>query len=53
MDKCSICKDTFDLKAEGGIEGLFGMNPIAFCVWCYSNIVDMVKQRTICWCEEE
>lgn len=52
MPKCSICKDTFDLNAEGGIEGLFGMNPIAFCVWCYSSMVDMVSETTLCSCKE-
>jgi len=29
------------------------ITPVAFCVWCYSSIVDMVTQTTMCWCEEE
>ena len=41
---CSICGSDFDLEAEGGIEGAFGICPVAFCVWCYGSIVDMVSQ---------
>jgi len=52
MDNCNICDSDIDLDA-GDMQGNFGIMPIAFCVWCYSNMVDMVKQTTICWCEEE
>ena len=52
MNKCNICESDIDLDA-GDIQGNFGILPTAFCVWCYSSIVDMVKQLTICWCEEE
>ena len=41
---CSICDSEFDIDAEGGIAGSFGIAPVAFCVWCYSSIVDMVTQ---------
>jgi len=50
--KCSICESEIDLDA-GDIQGDFGITPVAFCVWCYSSIVDMVKQLVVCWCEEE
>lgn len=41
---CSVCNCEFDIEHEGGIEGTFGICPVAFCVWCYSSIVDMVSQ---------
>ena len=49
---CSICDSEIDLDA-GNIQGNFGITPIAFCIWCYSSIVDMVRQTIICICEEE
>ena len=48
--ECSICEAEIDLDA-GDIQGDFGITPVAFCVWCYSSIVDMVKQLVVCWCE--
>jgi len=50
--ECSICQSEIDLDS-GDIQGDFGITPIAFCVWCYSSIVDMVKKLVVCWCEEE
>ena len=41
MAECSICNGEFDEKEEGE-QGYFGIIPVAFCVWCYSSIVDMV-----------
>ena len=41
--KCSIC-DCIYTESEGGIEGNFGILPVAFCPTCYSSTVDMVKQ---------
>ena len=44
---CSVCSCEFDLDAEGGIEGDFGILPVAFCPTCYACMFDMVGQR--CW----
>ena len=41
--KCSIW-DCIYTESEGGIEGNFGILPVAFCPTCYSSTVDMVKQ---------
>lgn len=41
METCSVCNGEFDEEEEGVI-GEFGICPVAFCVWCYSSIVDMV-----------
>jgi len=41
---CSICEGPVDLEDEGGIAGNFGLCPVAFCVWCYASIIDMVSQ---------
>ena len=51
-EHCSICNGEIDLDA-GDIQGYFGIAPVSFCVWCYSSILDMVKQAVPCWCEEE
>mgnify|MGYP000132514650 FL=1 len=40
---CSICSCIYT-ESEGGIEGNFGILPVAFCPTCYSSTVDMVKQ---------
>jgi len=50
--KCSICDSEIN-KDAGDIQGNFGILPVAFCITCYSSILDMVKQMEICWCEEE
>ena len=42
---CSICESPVDIENEGGIEGLFGIVPVAFCVWCYASLNDMISQN--------
>tara|TARA_R100001377_G_C3189879_1_gene110111 strand:+ start:1753 stop:1971 length:219 start_codon:yes stop_codon:yes gene_type:complete len=49
---CSICKSPVDLENEGGVSGNFGICPVAFCVWCYASIIDMVSQ-TCSRCQED
>ena len=50
--KCSVCDSIFDIEAEGGIAGEFGICPVAFCPWCFSSMVDMIQQG--CYrCQEE
>ena len=49
---CSVCDSPVDLAHEGGIEGWFGMIPVAFCVWCYNGVVDMVSQQCL-RCQED
>ena len=39
---CTICNAPFDIDAEGGYEGLFGMIPFAFCVTCNVCVIDYV-----------
>jgi hypothetical protein len=41
--KCNVCSCNFS-DDEGGIQGYFGMLPVAFCPTCYSSMVDMVTQ---------
>ena len=41
---CSVCERDFDLDAEGGTKGEFGILPVAFCPTCLSSIHDMVDQ---------
>tara|TARA_R110000796_G_scaffold77902_1_gene174081 strand:+ start:400 stop:600 length:201 start_codon:yes stop_codon:yes gene_type:complete len=49
---CSVCQSPFDIEGEGGISGVFGICPVAFCVWCYTSMVDMVMQG--CYrCQED
>jgi hypothetical protein len=40
---CNICESCIDVD-NGDIVGNFGILPVAFCVWCYSNMVDMVEK---------
>ena len=49
---CSICGSDFDPDEEGGILGLFGICPVAFCPWCLSSIFDMVQQQCL-RCQED
>jgi len=50
--KCSVCDSVFDIEAEGGIAGEFGICPVAFCPWCFASMTDMVQQG--CYrCQEE
>ena len=41
--KCNVCSCDFT-DDEGGIQGHFGILPVAFCPTCYSCMVDMVSQ---------
>ena len=41
--KCTVCKCEFT-DAEGGVQGYFGILPVAFCPTCYSSMYDMVQQ---------
>tara|TARA_Y100000004_G_scaffold158616_1_gene185011 strand:- start:461 stop:673 length:213 start_codon:yes stop_codon:yes gene_type:complete len=41
--ECNICSSEIDEEC-GDIVGYFGISPIAFCVWCYSSLTDMVIQ---------
>ena len=40
---CNICDSKIDEEC-GDIVGYFGISPIAFCVWCYSSMSDMIIQ---------
>jgi hypothetical protein len=44
MSQCSTCSVEFSLDEEGGIEGVFGIIPVAFCPTCLSSCFDMVNQ---------
>lgn len=41
--KCSVCSCTFT-DDEGGVDGHFGMLPVAFCPTCFSCMIDMAEQ---------
>ena len=41
--KCNVCSCEFT-DDEGGVQGYFGMIPVAFCPTCYSSMYDMVQQ---------
>jgi hypothetical protein len=43
VHKCSICTCEYS-EEEGGIEGHFGILPVAFCPTCFSSLCDMVNQ---------
>ena len=40
---CNISDSKID-EESGDIVGYFGISPIAFCVWCYSSMSDMIIQ---------
>ena len=40
---CNICDSGIE-EDNGEIIGNFGISPVAFCVWCYSSMIDMVIQ---------
>ena len=44
LEICSVCKTDFDLDAEGGTKGEFGIIPVAFCPTCLSSTFDMVEK---------
>ena len=41
--ECNICSSEID-EENGDIVGYFGVLEVAFCVWCYSGIRDMIEQ---------
>jgi len=41
--KCTLC-DYIYTEEEGGVQGDFGIMPVAFCPRCYKSTVDMVHQ---------
>lgn len=41
--RCNVCECNYT-DDEGGIQGYFGMLPVAFCPTCYSCMTDMVSQ---------
>jgi len=34
MSECIVCNVDFSLNEEGGVEGNFGILPVAFCPTC-------------------
>jgi hypothetical protein len=40
---CNVCSCDFT-DDEGGIQGYFGILPVAFCPTCYASMCDMVEQ---------
>ena len=40
---CNICDSEIQEDA-GDVVGYFGISHVAFCVWCYSSMTDMVIQ---------
>jgi hypothetical protein len=41
--KCSVCSCDFT-EDEGGVNGHFGMLPVALCPTCFSCMIDMAEQ---------
>ena len=41
---CSVCQCEFSLDDEGGVEGEFGIIPVAFCPTCLSSCENMCEQ---------
>ena len=39
--KCNICDSDIE-EDNGDVVGFFGICSVAFCVWCYSSMTDMV-----------
>ena len=50
---CSICDTDFIMEEEGGVNGSFGILPVSFCPFCFTSIIDMVKQLGLGDGEEE
>ena len=40
---CNICDSEIEEDA-GDVVGYFGISHVAFCVWCYTSLTDMVIQ---------
>jgi len=47
MTTCSLCGSEFDIDAEGGINGVMGIVPVSFCVWCRASLFDMHEQMRL------
>tara|TARA_R110000868_G_scaffold62677_5_gene189231 strand:- start:653 stop:847 length:195 start_codon:yes stop_codon:yes gene_type:complete len=41
--ECSVCSCEYT-DEEGGVEGFFGIIPVAFCPNCFTCMCDMVEQ---------
>ena len=41
--ECSLCSCEYT-DEEGGVEGFFGIIPVAFCPNCFVSMCDMVEQ---------
>lgn len=46
MNQCDVCDCDFDIEAEGGIDGYFGILPVSFCPTCYACMCDMADQAS-------
>lgn len=44
MENCTVCDVEFSLDQEGGIQGYFGIIPVAFCPTCLCSMEDMCSQ---------
>ena len=44
MTDCTVCSVEFSLEEEGGIQGEFGILPVAFCPTCLCCMLDMADQ---------
>jgi hypothetical protein len=44
VEVCSVCQCEFSLSDEGGIQGEFGILPVAFCPTCLSSCENMCDQ---------
>jgi hypothetical protein len=52
MHRCNVCSCNYT-DEESGVEGYFGMLPVAFCPTCFSSMCDMVQQFMVDeWPEE-
>ena len=40
---CNICDSKIE-EDNGDIIGSFGIMEVAFCIWCYASLTDMVIQ---------
>ena len=41
--KCNVCQCDFT-DDEGGVQGYFGILPVAFCPTCFASMCDMIDQ---------
>ena len=45
--ECTICMSDFSLEYDGGTIGYFGLQPVYFCPFCLSSMLDMSKQLLV------